>query len=156
VVRIPGNPIVDQLHTMKQRMEALYSKSFRAEAAGPDRVDAEANSDQWKPLVDIWESNREWLLIADLPGVAEEDLQVELVENELAIRGKRKTATVLDGMKGVQIERPEGRFSRSFVLPEDTCEEAIKAEFKHGVLTVSVLKDRGSQATSQKVRVRSD
>ncbi len=154
MVQTPGNAIVEQLHTMKRRMEVLFSESFKGEQAEGDLPDSGVDSEPWEPAVDIWEGADLWLLIADIPGVAEEDLHVELAEKQLTIRGKRKTSPGRQKMKAAQAERPAGAFSRAFVLPEDAQGDSVKAEFKHGVLTVAVSRGLGSSVTTQKVQVR--
>ena len=154
VVRNSRNPIVNQLHAMKQRMDVLYSRSFEDAQEEADHSEAGAQSGSFKPPVDIWESGNELLIVLDLPGVADKDLQVEFIENRLTIRGNRRTSSPQKEMKAVQIERQDGTFSRFFILPDNTREESIKAEFKHGVLIVAIPKDPGPQATTQKVPVR--
>jgi len=154
VVQTSGNAIVEQLHTMKRRMEVLFSESFKGEQAESDLPDSEVDSEPWEPAVDVWEAADLWLLIADLPGVAEEDLHVELAEKQITLRGKRKTSPGRQKMKAAQVERFAGTFSRTFTLPEDAQEESVKAEFKHGVLTVAVSRILGSSVTTQKVQVR--
>ncbi len=104
--------------------------------------------------MDVWEGADLWFLIADLPGVADEDLHVELAEKKLTIRGNRERSPGHEKIKAVQLERPAGTFSRTFTLPEDAQEESVKAEFRNGVLTVAVSKTCGHQVTSQRVQVR--
>ena len=153
--QVEDDPIVTQLHAMKQRMEALYSDSFKAERE-PEKDQLEPSDERgfFKPPVNVWESRREWLICIDLPGVTDENVQVELIEDKLTIRGTRKTSHVQEGLEAVQMECPEGAYSRTFILPEKTQEEAIKAELKHGILTVTISRDPGAAAASQKVPVR--
>ena len=146
--------LIEQLHTMKRRMEVLFSESFKAARADPGTPEAAAQSAAWEPLMDIWETPDGWFLAADLPGVAEEDLQVEVAEKQLTVRGKRATSAEQETMKAITLERPTGAFRRSFTLPEDAREDSVKAELRHGVLTVAVPRSYGTQATSQRVQVR--
>lgn len=153
--QVEDDLIVTQLHAMKQRMEALYSKSFKGEQEQEE--DQSEQSDErgyFEPPVNLWESRKEWLICVDLPGVTEENVQVELIEDNLTIRGTRKTSHVQERLEAVQIECPKGAFSRTFILPEKTQEEAVKAELKHGILTVTISRDPGTAAASQKVQVR--
>jgi HSP20 family protein len=155
VEHLGDNPIVTQIQAMKKRMEALYSESF--EGGKQTEKDQPKPSDEpefFEPPVDLWEAGKEWFICIDLPGVTDENVQVELIEDKLTIRGTRKTSLVGEGLEAVQTECPEGAFSRTFVLPEKTQEEAIKAELKHGILTLTIFKDPGSSAASQKVQVR--
>jgi HSP20 family protein len=156
VERIGNNSIVNQIHAMKQRMDVLYSKSFREQQEDPaaDHPEAPDQRGLFNPPVDIWETGKEWLIIVDLPGVGAEDFHVEFVDDKLVIRGHRKTAPVLEDGSATQLERPDGAFSRSFVLPGDTQAEAIKAELKQGVLAVVIPKSSGLSTASQKVPVK--
>jgi len=154
VASTSADGIVEKLHTMKQRMEFLFSESFKAELNQTGSPDAAVGLELWEPSMDIWESDGLWLVTADLPGVADEDLHVEIAERRLTIRGNRRTSVADEGMNPVQIERPAGTFVRTFNLPEDAQEQSIKAEFRRSVLTVAVSKTLGPEATPQKVRVR--
>jgi HSP20 family protein len=154
VAQTSENVIVEKLHTMKQRMELLFSESFKAEQSQEGSTDTALGHGLWEPSMDIWESDSLWLVTADLPGVADEDLHVEIAERRLTIRGNRKTLAVHEAMSPAQIERPAGTFLRTFNLPEAAEEQSIKAEFRRGVLTVAVSKTLGPEATPQKVRIR--
>ena len=154
MVQTSGNALMEQLLAMKRRMEVLFSESFKVENAARDLPDSVVHPGPWEPLMDVWEGADLWYLIADLPGVADEDLHVELAEQKLTIRGNREASPGPEKIKAVQLERPAGTFSRTFTLPEDALEESVKAEFRHGVLTVAVSRNRGHQVTSQRVQVR--
>jgi len=154
VDRIPRNPIFAQLHEMKQRMDELFTESFKAGKPGTDSPETMGQSKPWEPLMDVWESGDSWLLVVDLPGVAYQDLQVELAENQLTLKGKRRPLPAHEGMQAAHSERSQGAFLRTFMLPGNICEETIKAELKQGVLTVVIAKEPGSQVTQQRVQVR--
>ena len=153
MIQTPGNTVIEQLHTMKQRMEVLFSESFKTGKAEPDVPESAAHSEAWEPLMDVWEAADGWFLVADLPGVADKDLHVELAEKQLTVRGNRATSPEHEKMKAIRLERPAGAFSRTFALPEDAQEDSVKAELRHGVLTVAVSRNCAPQATSQKVPV---
>jgi HSP20 family protein len=147
------NGIVEKLYTMKQRMEVLFLESFKAEQVTTDVPDTSVDLERWEPSMDIWESADLWLLTADLPGVSDEDLHVEVAEKQLTIRGNRKTSPAHANMKAAQIERQAGAFRRAFTLPEDVQRESVKAEFRRGVLTVAVSRALGPEVSPQKIRV---
>ena len=150
------NPIVTQLHAMKQRMEKLYSKSFEGAREGEkDRPEPANEPGIFEPPANLWESEKEWLICIDLPGVTDENIEVELIGDKLTRRGTRKSWGAQEGLDAVQMECPEGAFSRTFILPQKTEEEAIKAQLKHGILTLTISKDPRSPVASQKVQVRS-
>jgi HSP20 family protein len=104
--------------------------------------------------MDIWEAEKQWTVTADLPGVQDEDVQVEVAENHLIIRGKRNFTTQPGG-RTTQAERGWGRFCRTFLLPENVQRDAIRAEFKRGVLTVILPRDHDHEIRALKIDVRS-
>jgi HSP20 family protein len=92
----------------------------------------------WNPRVDISESNGSYIIKADIPGVAKEDLKVSLDSGILTIQGERKQEKEEDYKGFHRIERFYGSFSRSFSLPEDADATGLKATTKEGQLVVSV------------------
>ena len=81
----------------------------------------------WNPRVDISESNGNYIIKADIPGVAKEDLKVTLDNGVLTLQGKRKQDKEEDNKRGHRIERFYESFSRSFSLPEDADAMGLKA-----------------------------
>ncbi|MCL5406818.1 MAG: Hsp20/alpha crystallin family protein [Deltaproteobacteria bacterium] len=139
---------LDELKAMKERMEDIFTRSFDPEA---DRQDRGRRQDDWVPLSDIVDSGKELVYSLDLPGVMEHDIQVECKDDRLWISGLRKDD--LPEGESVRIERPKGSFSRVFKFPCPVDEEAIQAEFKKGVLRVSVPKSSpGCRARRIEVR----
>ena len=158
MVKVEKNSLISELEAMKQRMDRLYYKSFvEQEACRTDTEDEEKEElETWEPFMDIWESEDEWLVVADLPGVRDEDLDVEVMENQLTISGKREFVPIGKSVRASKAERPEGRFSRTFMLPPNAREAHIQAEFKRGVLVVKIPKDRCLQALPHKVIVQAE
>ena len=92
------------------------------------------------PTFDVHETKDAYVFKADVPGVAEKDLDVQMTGNILAIAGERKHEGVQQGERYFAVERAHGRFSRSFALPEGADGERVTADMKDGVLTVRVPK----------------
>ena len=92
--------------------------------------------EEFIPLADIVEREKEYLIKLDLPQVPKEDVKVLFDDGVLTIRGERKTEKEEKGDKVHRTERYYGMFERSFVLPEDVDVTAIRAESKDGVLTI--------------------
>lgn len=95
---------------------------------------------RWIPAMDLVETDDRFVLRADLPGVPEEDVRVELDDRVLTISGERKAALERDHDGYRHIERAHGAFSRSLTLPEGVDPDGITARFEHGVLEVTVPK----------------
>ena len=109
----------------------------------------------WAPAVDIYETENELVLKADLPAISEKDLDIRVENNMLTIRGERKFESEVREDNYLRIERTYGSFSRSFSLPNTVNAEAIHAEYKNGVLTVNLPKREESKPRQVKVSVNS-
>jgi HSP20 family protein len=105
------------------------------------------------PSFDVKETKEGFTFSADLPGVAEKDLQVQLTGNRLSISGKRESEKVEQGQTYYTAERSFGSFMRSFTLPEGVDGDRVHAELKHGVLEVTIPKL--PEAKSKKINVLS-
>src|SRR5215212_8301996 len=95
---------------------------------------------RWVPSMDLVESDDHFLLKADLPGLAEEDVNIEVRDNALTISGERKAEHEKRERGWYRVERAFGSFSRSLSLPEGVDADAITAGFDNGVLTVTIPK----------------
>ncbi len=95
---------------------------------------------RWLPATDLIESETHYVLRADLPGVSEDDISIELDHDVLTISGERKAETREQTRGYVRVERATGSFRRSLRLPTGVDAEAITAGFDRGVLEVSVPK----------------
>ena len=95
---------------------------------------------RWIPAMDLVEDGDHYVLRADLPGLSEQDVSVEVQDNVLTVSGERKSEHEqrTDGFR--RVERASGRFSRSLTLPEGVDPESVKASFDRGVLEVSIPK----------------
>lgn len=94
----------------------------------------------WLPTVDVKETDKELTFLAELPGLQEKDIQVELVGDTLTIRGERNLSSEEKKDDYVRVERSYGAFQRSFSIDVPVRADEIKAEYKNGLLTVCVPK----------------
>ena len=100
----------------------------------------EVGDRRWVPATDLLEKDDHFVLRADLPGLGEEDVSIEVQDNTLTVSGERK-AEHEDNQRGwYRVERSFGRFSRSLTLPEGVDADAITADFDRGVLEVRIPK----------------
>lgn len=125
------------------------------ESALPARPDDSALT-TWAPAVDIYETENELVLKANLPEINEKDLDVRVENNMLTIRGERKFEQQVKEDNYLRVERAYGSFSRSFSLPNTVNTEAIKAEYKNGVLKVELPKRAESKPKQVKISVTSN
>jgi HSP20 family protein len=108
----------------------------------------------WTPAVDICETENELVLKADLPDVDQKAIDVRVENQTLTIAGERKFEKQDTGKGFHRIERAYGTFSRSFAVPNAFDTDQIGAEYKNGVLTVSLPKKEAAKPRQIKVEVR--
>ena len=109
----------------------------------------------WTPAVDIRETESALIVKADLPDVNEKDIDIRIENGTLALKGERKfeqDETVKGGYH--RIERSYGAFARYFTLPDTVDAENVQAEFKNGVLTVTLPKKEAAKPRTIKVTVQ--
>jgi HSP20 family protein len=136
------------LSTRQDQFNRLFNESFRNH---PE----ESALTTWAPAVDIYETPNELVVKADLPDVNEKDIDVRVENSLLTIRGERKFEKSVSEENFLRVERTYGAFSRSFSLPNTVNAEAIGADYKDGVLTVTLPKREESKPRQVKVTVTS-
>lgn len=94
----------------------------------------------WLPSTDVSETDTEYLIKVEIPGVSKEDVKVFVQDGMLTMQGERKMEKEEKGKKFHRIERSYGRFMRSFRIPDDADENSVKAAFKDGLLNVTLAK----------------
>lgn len=128
------------LLTLQDRMNRLFDESFRSVRGSGSGEDDWALGGSWAPLVDIYEREGNIVLKAELPGVDPKDVDIRVENNVLTLRGERKFDAEVNRDNYHRVERAYGAFSRSFTLPNVVDTGDIKAEFKDGVLSVTLPK----------------
>jgi len=117
------------------------------------RTSPEQNLTPCSPAVDIFEGEQELVVKADLPDVKPEELDIRVENNILTIRGERKFEKKVEEKNYLRVERSYGSFARSFSLANTVNTEAIKADYKDGVLTLSIPKREEAKPKQIKVSV---
>jgi HSP20 family protein len=107
----------------------------------------------WAPAVNISETEKAYLVQADLPEVKKENVKLTHENGVLTIEGERRQDKRDEGEKFHRVESSYGKFMRRFTLPEDAQEEAIEANFKDGALTVVIPKAVAQRAKSREIKV---
>lgn len=125
-----------EMEEMSERFGRLIGRGAATRIGGEEAL----TSIDWAPEVDIIESEKEYLIKAELPEIKKEDVKVSVEKGVLTIQGERKQEKEEKGKKFHRIERSYGAFERSFTLPDDADEERVSAEFKDGVLSVHLAK----------------
>jgi HSP20 family protein len=122
---------------LQERMNRLFDESFR----GLGRAGSEddwALGGSWAPAVDIYEQDGNIVLKAEVPGMDPKDVDIRVENNVLTLRGERKLDTEVKKENYHRVERTYGTFTRSFTLPTVVDTEKIKADYRDGVLRVSL------------------
>ncbi|MBI5430354.1 MAG: Hsp20/alpha crystallin family protein [Nitrosomonadales bacterium] len=107
----------------------------------------------WAPTVDITETDAAYLIKGEIPGVNKEDVKVTIEDGMITMRGERKMEKEEKDKKFHRIERSYGSFMRSFRLPDDVDEATVKAEFKDGMINVTLPKSGKSKTKSINVSI---
>ncbi len=123
-----------ELSTMQERINRIFGDAYTR------RHDDDLNQrGEWFPPVDIFENaQQEIVMKAELPGLSREDIDLRVENNTLTLRGERKRDGEVKQEQFHRVERSYGAFSRSFALPTRIDTDKVRAEFRDGVLTVSL------------------
>jgi HSP20 family protein len=142
-------PIRD-LVGLQERMNRLFDESFRGAARHHDE---DWSLGAWSPAVDIYEQNGNIVLKAELPGVDRKDVDVRVENNVLTLRGERKVEGEVKKESYHRVERSYGTFLRSFTLPSVLDTDKIKADFKDGVLRLTLPKKEEAKPKQISIQV---
>jgi HSP20 family protein len=132
---------------LQNQVIRLFEDNFTRDRSG------HADLATWGPPVDIYETENELVVKADLPDLPEKDIDVRVENNTLTIRGERKFEKDLNEDNYLRVERVYGPFMRSFSLPNTVSSEGIRAEYHNGVLTLRMAKREESKSKQIKISV---
>jgi HSP20 family protein len=131
LVRWDSGREVDTLHS---EMNRVFDAFFG------NRPGNGANARRWVPAMDLVEDKDNLVLRADLPGLTEDDVNIEVKDGVLTVSGERRTEERKEAEGYYRVERAFGSFSRSLTLPDGIDPEQVNAEFDNGVLEVRIPK----------------
>jgi HSP20 family protein len=126
-----------ELSSLQSEMNRLFNTVFDAPPAGGGQG---AVLRRWVPAMDLVESGDHFVLRADLPGMSEDDIEIELEDGTLTVSGERKAEHEQREEGFHRVERSFGAFSRSLTLPKGIDAEAVSASFDRGVLEIRIPK----------------
>lgn len=139
-----------ELEDMEKRLSTIFGRTPVATSGEKKEAIAVA---EWSPLVDISEDDKEYVVKAELPEMKKEEIKISVHDDVLSITGERKYEKEEKGKKYHRVERSYGSFMRSFTLPEDADGSKVHAEYKDGVLTVSLPKSEKAKPKSIEVKI---
>jgi HSP20 family protein len=144
---IKWQPFGDFDNELGRLMPSLFNRLSRATADNGAKF-------EWAPSADISETDQEYLIRAELPAVKKEDVKVTFDDGMITIRGERKEEKETKGEKFHRVESFRGAFSRSFSVPDNIDEKAMRADAKDGVLTVHLPKTKAATPMAVEVKVQ--
>jgi HSP20 family protein len=142
---------VREIDSLQGEMNRLFSTFFDTPTTRAGNGGGTTVSRRWIPAMDLIEAGEHFVLKADLPGMTESDVNIEIENNVLTVSGERKTEHEEKHEGYYRLERATGAFARSLTLPEGIDADAVKATFDNGVLEVRIPKP--VQAQPRKVQI---
>jgi HSP20 family protein len=109
----------------------------------------------WTPSCNVSETAEEYRIEAELPGVKQEDLEVNVEDRVLTLRGERREEREQKGKKVHRVESSYGSFMRSFTLPNDADEDKVSAEYKDGLLSLRIPRTAPQETKARNVQIKS-
>jgi HSP20 family protein len=140
-------PFGDML-SMHSKINRLFEDAFRQDY---DREDSLAS---WYPATDIYETKDYYVFKLEVPGLAKEDINIELNDNTLFIKGERKEEKEVDKENYHRIESWRGTFSRSFSIPKNVETGKVNAAMKNGILELRIPKAEEKKAKAIPITVK--
>ena len=136
------------LVTAQRDFDRLFRGAFSSQLG-----ETELSTRSWAPPVDIYETEEAIVLRAELPGVDPKDVEVRVEDNTLYLKGERKFEKEVKEQNYHRVERSYGSFARSFSLPNSISTDQVKAEFKDGLLTLTMPKREEAKPKTIKIDV---
>lgn len=140
------------LYSLQKEMNQLFHDFFR-EGDFSALAFSEDSFGDFSPRLDMHDSEKEFTVTVELPGMEEKDIQLKLAGDILTLSGEKHNEKVDDAKGHYKMERVYGSFSRSLLLPAEVQIEKCTASFKNGVLKVVLPKTRESEKTSKNIAI---
>jgi HSP20 family protein len=140
-------PFRDLIAT-QERFNQLFNEAFGRSFGDQQEVTLRS----WVPAVDIYETDENLVLQAELPGINPDDVDVRIEDNTLYLKGERKFEKEVKEENLHRVERSYGTFTRSFTLPSSINLDKVKAEYKNGVLTLTMPKREEAKPKTIKIQ----
>ena len=147
---IRWDPVRDMV-TLREKMNRMFEDAFTGKGE-----DKELAPSSWAPAVDIYETENEIVLTAEVPGIEEKDIEIKIEDNTLTLRGERMFTKEAKEENYHRLERSYGAFYRAFTLPNSVDPENIHAENENGILRVTMPKKLELKPRTVKILKPSD
>ena len=149
----PLNP----LFNLHREIDKLFDHAFRGSVLSPLKskiFSPLSTSGLLKPQVDVGATDKEYSITVEVPGVSEKDVNIEVSNNTMTIRGEKKQEKEENNKNYYRVERSYGSFQRVLSLPEDVDQEEIKATFKNGILSIRMPRKALPKSDVKQIEVK--
>lgn len=143
-------PVSPEMLDIQRGINKIFDNFFRGGLFEDDEMVQSA----WTPSVDIAEKNDSYSVKVELPGVKKDDVKITLQDNVLTIRGEKKQEKESNDQNYHRVERSYGMFQRSFTLPTSVKADKIDAEYRDGILAISLPKAEEAKPKQIEVKVK--
>ena len=154
----PADRLIHPMAQMQREMDRMFEQFFNGFGMAPSRREGffpgSLTGGLLKPTLDIGATEKEYTISIEVPGVAQEDVKIEVVNNTLTIRGEKKQEKEEKEKNFYRMERSYGAFQRLLSLPEDADQDKINATFKNGVLTLTMPRKAVSQEAVKHIEIK--
>ena len=147
---VKWNPM-REMDEMMEKLNRLMGKPMLIQRDPSEDVLTVA---EWRPAVDVSETEKEYVFKAELPEVKKEDVKVTIKDGVLTLQGERKMEKEEKSAKLHRVERSYGKFVRSFTLPTDADEKKVAADYKDGILNIRITKSEKAQPKAIEVNIK--
>ncbi|MBU0960000.1 MAG: Hsp20/alpha crystallin family protein [Proteobacteria bacterium] len=157
-VVLPRKPPYGPIAQLQQEMDQLFDNFFKGFAQGPVGTGSffpgSLSDNLLKPTLDIGATEKEYTISIEVPGVEEKDVTLEIADNTLTIKGEKEQEREEKEKHYYRMERSYGSFQRLLSLPEDADQDAIKATFKNGVVTITMPRKALPQSEVKQIKIK--
>jgi len=140
-------------HSLQRQMNSLFDDFFSGFDVAPRALTA-GGFGAFSPSIDVKESDKDFTIRAELPGVEEKDIEVTVTNDAVTIKGEKKEEKEDKGKNYYYMERSYGSFNRTIPLAVETEADKAEASFKNGVLNITIPKNAQAKAKGTKVRIK--
>jgi len=154
LVRFKPSSDVATINTKMKKFFEDFDTPFWGDWNWTRGLGIDLNSSAFTPRVDVTEDNENLYVEADIPGVDKKDVKVSVVGDVLTISGEKKKESKDENKNYYRLERTAGSFSRSFTLPSEIHTDKIGAEFKDGVLRITLPKTEEAKVVEKQIEIK--
>ncbi len=154
----PGRPLQGPIGQLHREMDQLFDHFFRGFDIGPRRGGGTFSSaltdGLLKPTLDIGANDKEYAISIEVPGVEQKDIKIEIANNTLTVSGEKQQKSEEKEKNYYRMERSYGSFRRILSLPEDADQDAIEANFKNGVLNITMPRKKPTGSDIRQIDIK--